>query len=351
MNQLERYLGRSLLGAFALVCLVFSGLSLLVGLIEEGSALKPGYQWPQALIYVLSTLPASLNQVLPAGVLLGTLLGLGQLASQSELTVIRACGWSSLRIFGACLKTVGFLMLMQWVLAELIVPPAEQWADRYRDQSLSGGKIVRSASGIWTREGQDFLHIGEVFPDGLLLDMTLFRFDADGRVQHILKAERARPAEGGWQLEQIRQTSFTERPLQASQHQQLFWASRLNLKQLNTLSISPDKLSMRELWNYREHLLANGQQTRDQDLAFFNKLLQPLSQPVLLLLALCFLFGSQRSQSFGQRMVYGLLLGFGYSLSIKLFNSMTVYGWPAWLIAIIPSTLFAVPAWFWLRRS
>lgn len=351
MNQLERHLGRSLLAAFALVCLVFCSLSLLVGLIEEGSALRPGYQWPQALIYVASTLPASLNQVLPAGVLLGSLLGLGQLAMQSELTIMRACGWSKLRIFGGCAKTVLVLMLVQWLLAEWVVPPAEQWADRYRDQSLANGQMVRSASGIWTREGQDVVHIGEVFPDGLLLNLTLFRFDQNQQIQQIIKAERAEPVVGGWQLRQIRQTQLAKRPIEASTLAEQLWMSRLDLKQLQTLSVSPDKLSMRELWRYRQHLLDNGQQTIQQELAFYNKLLQPLSQPVLLLLALCFLFGSQRSQSFGQRMVYGVLLGFAYSLSTKMLNSMTVYGWPAWLIALFPSLLFGVPAWFWLRRD
>src|SRR5262245_31050344 len=111
MRVLDRYLVKAICGHFTLILMV---LAVLLGLFlyinEQGWVGVGRYGQPQALRHVLLNLPATLLQFLPVAALLGALLGLGQLARGSELTVMRASGVSIARICGAVLLAALLLL-------------------------------------------------------------------------------------------------------------------------------------------------------------------------------------------------------------------------------------------------
>ena len=72
-------------------------------------------QCAHALQYIFLTLPSKAYLLFAPAVLLGSLLGLGAMASNSELTVMRAAGISNGRIIRAVLMTGVALMLLNCV--------------------------------------------------------------------------------------------------------------------------------------------------------------------------------------------------------------------------------------------
>jgi lipopolysaccharide export system permease protein len=71
----------------------------------------------------------------------------------------------------------------------------------------------------------------------------------------------------------------------------------------------------------------------------------------MLLLALPFLFGSQREGGAGRRLFIGLLLGVGFAIVMRVLTHMgMVYGLPPWLSASAPLWLFLGVALVLLRR-
>ena len=102
-----------MLGGIALVLIVFLALSALFTLIEELGEDEAGYSAAAALQYTLYTLPRRAYEMLPYAAFIGALLGLGQLATHSELVVMRAAGYSTAQIFaGVCVPAVLLLALV-----------------------------------------------------------------------------------------------------------------------------------------------------------------------------------------------------------------------------------------------
>ena len=88
-------------------------------------------------------LPAVVFQLLPIAALLGSLLGLGMLASRSELIVLRAAGMSPAGIARAVLVTGLVFAVVGGLLGEFVAPPlralcppvsghGQVWPDRCR---------------------------------------------------------------------------------------------------------------------------------------------------------------------------------------------------------------------------
>ena len=110
MSLLARYIGRTVLLNTLLVLLVLVALSALFSFIRELDDVGKGdYSVKTALIYILLRMPGSAYELFPSSVLLGSLLGLGAMASHSELIVMRSAGISipqiarSVALIGICL--------------------------------------------------------------------------------------------------------------------------------------------------------------------------------------------------------------------------------------------------------
>jgi len=96
--KLDRYIGISVLIAILAVLGIILGLALLFAFIDEVGNVTDTYTVTDVLSYVALTAPRRLYDMMPMAALIGCLIGLGTLASNSELTIMRAAGVSIGRI-------------------------------------------------------------------------------------------------------------------------------------------------------------------------------------------------------------------------------------------------------------
>ena len=183
MRQLSRYISVSVLGAITLVLLIIVAIDA-IGAINDGRGdIAKDYTFKQVVIYVALTLPARIYEHLPMSSLIGCLIGLGVLANNSELVVMRAAGLSVLRIVYLVLKPILVIILLGSLLGEYVVPYTDQYAESRR-MLLKGGKTAQeSVSGFWNKEGNEFMHFNAVYPGGVLFGVTRYQFDD----QHVLQ--------------------------------------------------------------------------------------------------------------------------------------------------------------------
>jgi len=139
MRILDRYSAGEvvrgpLLALFVLLALL-TFFTLVAELEETG---KGTYGVLEAIQYVLLTLPRRTYELLPTATLLGTMLGLGTLASNSELVVMRAAGVSFARIIWAVLKVGIGVALVAILLGEFIAPVSMEYAQNQRAMAMSG---------------------------------------------------------------------------------------------------------------------------------------------------------------------------------------------------------------------
>jgi lipopolysaccharide export system permease protein len=125
VKKVDRYVLSEFLQPLALVVLGLAVLILLVQMVDQLPHLrsyKPSLS--QELSFYLFQFPYFVTQVLPVGVMLATLIGLGGLARNSELTALSAGGVSRARValpvLLAALAISGALLLV----SETLVPGA-----------------------------------------------------------------------------------------------------------------------------------------------------------------------------------------------------------------------------------
>lgn len=352
MRRIDRYVMHSVGGAMFLVMVVVLSLDVIFAFIGELEDTRNQYQIMQALWYVFLTMPRRIYDYLPLGAFMGCLIGLGSMASASELTVIRAAGVSLRRIAWSAMKPALLVVLFGVLLGEYVAPPAERYAQSEKAVALGSGKNVASRYGVWHREGNLFMHLNAVQPNGVLHGVSLFRFDDQMHLKSSSFAERAIYQKDYWLLEKVRTTVVEEDRTRLETHQVQRWETGLSPEVLSVLIVKPKDLSMQGLYTYATYLNEQGLNASSYWLAFWQKALMPLGTAVMVLVAISFVFGPLRSVTMGFRIFTGLLVGLVFKYLQDLLGPMSVvYGFSPLLAVLIPIGISALAGAVLMRRA
>ncbi len=352
MKLLNRHLGNSVFAAILLVLLVIVGLDVISAIIDQLGDLKGGYDFSEALLYVLLTLPGRVHEYIPFAALVGCLIGLGTLASQSELIIMRSAGISTLRIIWMVMKPALVLMVCGLVLSEYIAPPAEQLADQRRASALHGEQAVSSRFGLWNRESSQYMHFNLVQSPELLKGVTVFRLDEQRQLQDFLYAKRARFVANAWVLEDLVITYLEEGQTRNARLESMPWDVDLTPDLIERLVIKPDNLSMSGLWQFSRYLASQGLSAGDYKLSFWSKALQPLGTASLVLIAISFIFGPLREVTMGYRIFVGVIVGIVFRTSQDMLGpSSLVFGFAPAYAVLLPILVCLVVGAIMIRRG
>lgn len=349
---LDLYIARTLLGTVSVTLSVLVGLSALIKFVEQLRKLGEGdYDILHAALYVVLSLPRDLEEFFPMATLLGGLVGMGVLASNSELVVMQASGLSRWNIIGSAMKSAVVMILFVMALGEWVTPWAEAKAKEVRTEAISGGSLFSSDQFVWAKDGEHFVSIGQVITREKLRDISIFDFNDDLSLDNITYAESGSFDGQVWWLEDVSVTEFTNKQVSVGMQDRQKWDSTLTPDKLGIVTVKPEALSIRGLFDYVAYLDNNAQDSSRYQLALWRKILQPVSISVMLLTALSFIFGPLRSVTMGARVIMGVLTGFGFFITNEVFGPLSlVYNFPPVAGAILPSLLFAAAAGVMLKR-
>jgi len=355
MQKLDSYVGKTIFMAMALVLLVLAGLDFLFTLFDEVAGVNERYGMADATSYVLLTFPRHIYDLLPMTALMGSLIGLGILASSNELVVMQASGIKAGRIVWAVMKPAIVLMLLGLLLGEYLAPAMELQAEVNKNISNSDD-IVLSSSGTWQRDGDDFLHFNAIEPQGILHGVKIYRFNEAQQMTANIVAEQAHFEDEQWLLQDVRQTFFRHDAdgIQSETQtlDQLVWQSDLSPEMLQLMIMESDKLTISDLYAYAQRFSNQGQDASPYVLAFWEKLLQPLATAALVLVAISFIFGPLREATMGARVFSGVMFGLGFIILQRLFNTVgAIYQINPLLAVLIPIVLTLSIGFILLRRA
>ncbi|PXX66117.1 lipopolysaccharide export system permease protein [Pseudomonas sp. LAMO17WK12:I10] len=352
MVKLDRYIGNSVLLAILAVLGIILGLASLFAFIDEMGSASDSYTVMDVLSFVALTAPRRLYEMLPMAALIGCLIGLGSLASNSELTIMRAAGVSIGRIVWAVMKPMLFLMVAGVLIGEYVAPATESQAQASRALAQGSGDAQSSKHGLWHRQGEEFIHINAVQPNGLLYGVTRYHFDDQRHMLSSSFARQARFEENYWQLSDVTTTYFREGSTEVINVPQERWDVALSPQLLSTVVMAPESLSISGLWGYIHYLADQGLNNGRYWLAFWVKVLQPLVTAALVLMAISFIFGPLRSVTLGQRVFTGVLVGFTFRIAQDLLGpSSLVFGFSPLFAVLVPAGICALAGAWLLRRA
>lgn len=349
---LDLYIARTLLGTVTLTLSVLLGLSALIKFVEQLRKLGEGdYDMMVALVYVLLSLPRDLEQFFPMATLLGGLIGMGVLATNSELVVMQASGLSRWNIIGSAMKSSVVMILVVMAVGEFVTPASEAKAKEIRTEAISGGSLFSSEQIVWAKDGDNFVSIGQVVSRELLREVTVYWFDENLTLTRLTYADEAIFDNESWRLSGVDNTYFTDQLISKQNEDNTLWNSTLTPDKLGVVAVKPEALSIRGLSEYVTYLENNAQDSSRYELALWRKIMQPVSVSVMLLMALSFIFGPLRSVTMGARVIMGVLTGFSFFITNEVFGPLSlVYQMPPFIGALLPSLMFVALAFFLLRR-
>jgi lipopolysaccharide export system permease protein len=191
---------------------------------------------------------------------------------------------------------------------------------------------------MWLRDGSRFVNVGALRPDGSLDGVYLFDFGGGRELVRFTHARSAAPVDDAWQLNDLRESTFTDELSSDRVLATAPWITPLTPKRIEALWLEPRDLSLAELRRTIRALRAQRQNPLDHEVAFWRRVSAPVYMGVMVLLAVPMVMVGGRTVRIGERATLGALVGLGFQMSQEMFTNLgLVVGWPPIVIALVPA--------------
>lgn len=352
MSLLERYIGITVLKGVGFSLFAFLSLVIFIELVDELTNTSDTYTISMAMTYVALKIPRLITEILATAVLIGTLVGLGQLARHSELISMRAAGVSLNVLAKAILKVGVVLALLSVILGEWVAPPAAQHAERLKAVAKSQRSALFGDNGFWLRDDNAYLNIREIGGPRRLDGLYVYEFDDQLVLRLTTHAEYAEFDGERWVMHNLALSKIDDDKVAVSKIERAAWGAVLDPSLLNVIVVGPDLLPVWQVFQYADFLRDSGQRANDVEYVFWTRLLAPINIIVLMIIALPFVFaGNPRGGAIGQRIFFGAVSGVGFYMLSKATGQVALlYELNPFLSAALPISLFALVAVIAMRK-
>jgi lipopolysaccharide export system permease protein len=370
MRIYERYFSRQVYLAFIFILFAFSGLFFFFDLINELNTVGHGnYKFGYAVLRVALQTPSRFYEIIPVAALISAIYVFAQMAANSEYTIFRVSGLSTGQALRSLLKIGIPLVALTYFIGEVVGPYSDQLSERVRLEALGSAVSSNFASGVWVKDtltaredGQQvtrFVNVGELMPDASIRGVRIYEFDPSFKLTNVRTANTGRyQGAGHWLLTGVTDTKLTSLPpatnTPADALAPVYRATQITLPEyslrseltpqiLSVLLVSPDRMSMFNLFRYIQHLVENHQDTQRYEIALWKKLLYPFAVLVMLVLSLPFAYLHTRAGVVGVKVFGGIMLGMSFQLINTLFSHIGMLNtWPAPVTAALPGLIYLV---------
>ncbi len=356
MSTLRRYFAREIYRASAFAMIAFLALFAFFDMLNELEELGTGsYRLRHAFGFVALSMPGHVYELFPVAVLIGTLVALSTMASNSEYTVMRVSGLSPRDAAGMLARVGTAFVILTVITGEFAAPAAERAAKELRMERLGSTLSSGLRSGVWLKSDARFVNIRVVLPDSTLRGVRIFEFDPDLRLVSLSEADRGNyQGENIWHLYDVTRTQFKGDTASVSRQARQDWKSVLTPDILAALLVRPEKMSAWNLYQYIQLLSENKQRTNRHEIALWQKLIYPFATLIMMALALPFAYVQVRTGGVGVKLFAGVMLGVLFHFLNHVGTTLGVLQtWTPLLSAIMPSMLFllaAIGMMWWVER-
>jgi lipopolysaccharide export system permease protein len=352
MSLLSGYLMRAILSSTVLVLVVLLALGGLFEFIGQLDITEGRYGIPQALLFAGLRLPQLSFEMLPIAALIGSLLGLGALANNSELVVMRTAGISVARLAGMVAMSGAVLVAITALIGEFIGPPLDYFARTMRDEARFEQDSRDFGNATWVKDGPVILHLERINTEFEFGALYMFRFNDDNSLESIARAENSGIDDAdNWILENFKETRFVDDSIQVVESSVAVESFDLDSEMLGITLVKPVSLSARGLISYIRYLRRNELNSQRYETELWSRIARTATVVVMPVLALAFVFGSLRSAGSGGRLMLGVMLGLAYFLASEMTaNSGQVFNLNPAFVIWLPSIALVVVTAFALSR-
>lgn len=346
-RTLTLYLARlffsRLAAVLVLLVLVLQTLDLLG---ESGKILaNPANGQAQLWTYVTLRSPQIISFFMPYSALLATIVTLATLNQNSEVISMKAAGMSAHQVLAPLLLAALLVAMAAFAFNERVVTRASATLKAW--SSVNYGPVPRDSgvrANVYLSDGADILNAAQVSGEGSNIEMvnvTLFRRDADGMVTETIRGASATYVAPGWRIANA--VRVTARDTRAVTLREVVVAPGLSPAEVMVGSVNAEGQSLFQLSRSIAALKAEGRRTNALEAEWWHKFSGPLSAVLMPLLGAVAAFGLARSGALLLRSVVGMALGFAYFVCDNAAMAMGDFGAYGPLVAAwAPFALFAL---------
>jgi lipopolysaccharide export system permease protein len=313
LRILDRYLLREFVAYSLLGIGTFVALFIVVDLFEKLDVfVDHRTALPTILRYYFYGLPATLTQILPVALLLGSLLGLSTLRKHNELTAMQGSGQSPWRLARPLLLLAGLVSLGQYGLNEFVGPPAHTRQKRIMTEEIrqqaesdkrsrSEVRLIGAGSRLWVARFYDA-------PQRSLRDLSVQFLDYPS-LRRRIDARDAVWEAGVWRFEHGFLRAFVDSSAVIVPFRALLTNEPAEVPSDFAAGVKdPFFMGMSDLWTFARRVRESGGETQEHLTNFHIRASFPLADLIMVLLG----------AALSLRVVRGgnIALGFGISVSV-----------------------------------
>jgi lipopolysaccharide export system permease protein len=305
--------------------------------------------------YFLFRIPMVISQILPAAVLLTSLVTCGNLSRHSEITAMKANGISLYRLAVSILTIATLTSLLIFFLNEWVTPYTNEEAENIRlvevQKQPSMGSFKQDQ--IWYR-GQKGIYNFRLFDarTGTLQGITIHYLDRQMNLFMRLDAEKGEWKEGRWLFHNVLVTRFDdgEFPILTKSRQEVVDLPETPAD-FQLVQKDVELMGYSELKRYIRKLRSEGYDATRYMVDLHGKIAFPLVSIILAVIGVSFSLRSERSGGIARGIGAGLVIGFSYWLVYAFGMSLGRSGtFPPFIAAWFANILFGAASVFLIRR-
>jgi len=328
LKLIDWYIFKAISKMILVVLFVFAALSGFVDFISQSDDIGIGkYGVYEAIQYTLLKLPSSIFQLVPIIVLIGSLIGLGNLSKNNEITVILSSGFSFFRLSLSTLFAGIILCFLTISLGEYLSPPMERLADQLRTKNKYNLESIGESKGFWVKEENKIININFVSENKSFGELTIFELGPEGRIDKISRASSAGIDDyNQWILSNLSESIFNASGIESNYSRYKIDKTKLDRDLVSLSVVKSEDLNIIELFRYIEYLENNTLDAELYKASFHSRLASLFVIPIMCLFALPLSFGFQRSRGTGYRVTLGMIIGLAYFIMQNtLMESVQIY--------------------------
>ncbi|NVN97779.1 MAG: LPS export ABC transporter permease LptG [Geobacteraceae bacterium] len=356
MKILSRYLIKTYLAITSTCLAAFVSIYLVIDFLERYAKFsRAGAANSDIFLYFICKTPEILFQTTPMAVLMGTILTIGTLSKNSEITAMRSSGASLLQIGKPLLAIATTISLSLLFMQEFITPLANEKMNYLEEVVIkkNGKAAFFRRNNIWHKNDNLILQAKLFNPDtSTLSGITIWETDKGTKPLARTDATSATPAQGGWQLHEVTKRAFTASGVvQSNVQEYMFVKIDLGTADLKDAAQAVDDMGFTALYRYVANLRDNGFDTTPYITLLHSKISLPFAAVVMAFMGIPFSLRDGRSAGMGAGIVFSIMIGFSYFIINSLLISLGQAGAIYPLIAAWTANIIFAAAGLWFTLT
>ena len=357
MKIRDRYITKTLLNYTLVVLLVWLSIySFFNFLAELNSVGQADYTVIEAIKYILLQIPEVAYKQASPVILLGCVLGMGYMATTNQLVVMRVSGNSILKLTAITIKAALFFIIVIIAVGEIFAPLASEEAEKGRANALGQKIALQSQEGFWIREGGNYINVENNIDGSFYTDITIYQVSPANKIETIITSESANFDGTSLDLNNVDIFSINEinssTEITSKKRNNYNLTVSFDQDLIDSLKKDPKELTTWKIIKQIQFLSINKQTSSIFEVELYKRLVKPATLVAMILLAMIFIFGSNRDASLGRKIFLGVVLALSFEMISRVGGALSLsYNFSPLIGAVLPTLIIIVLAIVLLSRK